>query len=492
MSNENLSIELLTLWSDNPSVSLVIWSILIIFSCYLGRKQAHQVFKSTGNGLYRALRLWGFSLKQLESNVSKRNRQILLTSGAKACEKTIEREFTRITDIVQRDLSQYPALHRQIAEAIKKIEVDYQDSSSAAVLPPAWGEVVETITSLPSGGDPTVNKLLGNIKNAVNESHQQTLKAFKKSSAESHRLLTGMQPLWREIDGKLSEVDKKIRGLDERSKNIDQQIENYSNILADQDATIHTLGSSAMTQFFISGLVLIIAVLGGLINFQLIAMPMAEMVGGASYVGSLKTSDIAALVIILVEIAMGLFLLESLRITNLFPLIGSMDDRMRKRMIWVTFAILAILASIESSLAYMRDLLALDREALQQSLIDAGSTSSIVNAQFRWIPSIGQMVMGFILPFALAFIAIPLESFIHSLRIVFGLITIAVLRILRLIVRIVGSLSKHFFMLLTHLFDFIIMLPLKIEAMVERRTNKPTASSDINDEIGESATGVKS
>lgn len=490
MSNETLPIELITLWSNDLSVSVIIWSLLIILSCYLGRKQAHQVFRSTGNGLYRGLRLWSFSLKQLESSVSKRNREILLSNGAKATEKTIEREFTRVSDIVQRDLSQYPALHRQIIEAIRKIELDYQNSAAAAVLPPAWGEVVETIANLPSGGDPTVNKLLSNIKNAVNESHQQTLKAFKKSSTETHRLLKGMLPVWRNIDGKLAEVDKKMRGLDDRSKSIDKQIENYSNILADQDSAISTLSSSAMTQFFISGLVLVIAMLGGLINFQLIAMPMAEMVGGASYIGSLKTSDIAALVIILIEIAMGLFLLESLRITNLFPLIGSMDDQMRRRMIWITFSILAILACIESSLAYMRDLLALDREALQQSLIEAGSSGGLANAQFRWIPSMGQMVMGFILPFALAFIAIPLESFVHSLRIVFGLLTIAILRSLRVIVRIAGSVVKHFFMLLTHLFDFAIMLPLKIEkAILNRALAKSKTLS--NNQIENNSQGAK-
>ncbi|MGB0496065.1 MAG: hypothetical protein ACPGJI_06895 [Kangiellaceae bacterium] len=470
--------ELLTVWSDNPSISLMIWGAIIIFSFYLGRKQAHQVFKSTGQGLYTTLRLWGFSLRQLENRVTQRNREILLASGAKASEKTIEREFTRITDIVQRDLSQYPALHKQIAESISKIEVDYQNSSSAALLPPAWGSVVETITNLPANGDPTVNKILTNIKKAVDESHQQTLKAFKKSSAESHHLLKGMLPVWRDIDGKLVEVDEKISGLAERSKNIDEQIENYSNILSNQDAAIHSLGSSAVTQFFISGLVLVIAALGGLINFQLIAMPMAEMVGGASYIGSLKTSDIAALVIILVEIAMGLFLLESLRITNLFPIISSMDDKMRKRMMWVTFTILAILASIESSLAYMRDLLALDREALQQSLIGAGAASGVVEAQFRWIPSIGQMVMGFILPFALAFIAIPLESFIHSLRVVMGLLAIGVLRILRISVRMVGGVSKHLFTMFTHLFDLIIMLPLSVEKLIKNQLNSREEKSD--------------
>ncbi|PCI73198.1 MAG: hypothetical protein COB38_01400 [Gammaproteobacteria bacterium] len=486
-----MSNELLTVWSDNPSTSLIIWGVIIIISLYLGRKQAHQMFKSTGQGLYSTLRLWAFSLRQLENRVSQRNRDILLASGAKASEKTIEREFTRITDIVQRDLSQYPALHKQIAESIDRIEIDYQSSSSAALLPPAWGNVVETIANLPSNGDPTVNKILTNIKKAVDESHQQTLKAFKKSSAESHRLLKGMLPVWREIDGKLTVVDEKISGLAERSKNIDEQINNYSNILANQDVAINALGSSAFTQFFISGLVLVIAVLGGLINFQLIAMPMAEMVGGASYIGSLKTSDIAALVIILVEIAMGLFLLESLRITHLFPIISSMDDKMRRRMMWVSFAILAILASIESSLAYMRDLLALDREALQQSLIGVGATSGVVEAQFRWIPSVGQMVMGFILPFALAFIAIPLESFIHSLRIVIGLISVSVLRILRILVRLLGGLSKHFFKLLTHFFDLLIMLPLSVERLVKSQMGTNQQDEVESKKSNSNPSGVK-
>ncbi len=479
--------ELLMVWSDSPAVSLVIWLALAIVVFYLGRKQAHQVFSSTGRAIYSSMRVWSFSLSRLETRLSDRNREILLASGARESEKIIEREFTRIGDIVQRDLSRYPGLHRQIAESIEQIETNYQKSADAAPLPPAWGEVVETISALPRTGDPTVNKILNNIQKAVEESHSQTLKAYKKSSAESHRLLKTMQPHWREIDGKLNEVSKKIKGLDECSQNIDNQMKNYENILESQDAAVNSLGSSALTQFFISGLVLIIATLGGLINFQLIAMPMSEMVGGSSYIGSMKTSDIAALVIILIEIAMGLFLFESLRITNLFPIISSMDDKLRRRMMFVTFFILAVLASIEASLAYMRDLLALDREALQQSLINVGATGGIVEAQFRWIPSVGQMIMGFILPFALAFIAIPLESFIHSLRVVLGLIGIGILRALRVVLRMFGGLAKHLFSILVHLFDLFIMIPLSIERLVRNsRADKKPELNDTKNSVHES------
>jgi len=473
--------QLLLIWSDSPAISLSVWLIIVILTLYLGRKQAHLVLRSSGRMIYSTLRMWEFSLNKFEQRISQRNREILLANGAKAAEKTIEREFERIGHIVQRDLAKYPALHRQIAESVEQIESNYQASTEAAPLPPAWGEVVQTISALPTGGDPTVNKILANIKKAVDESHQQTLKAFKKASGESHRLLKNMQPEWRNVDQKLEEVSHKIKGLDQCSKNIDSQMAHYTDVLAGRNAAESSLASSSLTQFFISGLVLVIAVLGGLINFQLIAMPMAEMVGGSSYIGELRTSDIAALVIILIEIAMGLFLFESLRITNLFPIISSMDDKMRRRMMFVTFFILAILATIEASLAYMRDLLALDREALQQSLINAGTTSGIVQAQFRWIPSIGQMVMGFILPFALAFIAIPLESFIHSLRVVIGMLIIGLVRGLRVVLRMIGGLANHLFKMLVPLFDLLITVPLSIERLLtNNQSNKHSADSISN------------
>ncbi len=457
--------ELLGVWSDSPALSLTIWLAVLITALYLGRKQAHQVLHSTGQIIFRTMRMWSFTLTKLEQKLVQRNREILLSEGAKASEKAIEREFARVNTLVERDLSQYPSLHREITETIEKIEKDYQKSAEMAPLPPAWGEVVETISTLPTNGDATMNKILQNIKDAVEESHEQTLKAYKKASSERHALLAAMQPDWRKMDVKLQSVNEKITGLDERTKAIDSQIQTYEDIRKGTNAAVSSLGSSALTQFFIAGLVLVVAALGGLINFQLIALPMSEMVGGTSYIGALKTSDIAALVIILIEVAMGLFLLESLRVTHLFPMIGSMDDRMRRRMMIVTITILTILATIEASLAYMRDLLALDREALRQSLAGIEAAGA-VDAQFRWIPSVGQMIMGFILPFALAFIAIPLESFIHSLRTVLGSLVIGGLRALRVIIRMAGGLANHTSQVLINLYDLVIMIPLSLERLI--------------------------
>src|SRR5207247_1831376 len=89
---------------------------------------------------------------------------------------------------------------------------------------------------------------------------------------------------------------------------------------------------SAFTQFAIAFLVMAVASGGAFVNFKLIALPMSEMVGAGDYISSsLRTSEVAALVIIFVEASMGLFLMESLRITHLFPRIAHLFEAYGRR-----------------------------------------------------------------------------------------------------------------------------------------------------------------
>jgi hypothetical protein len=187
---------------------------------------------------------------------------------------------------------------------------------------------------------------------------------------------------------------------------------------------------------------------------------MAEMVGGTSFIGTFRTADIAALVIIMVEISMGLFLMESLRVTRLFPIIGALPDKLRVRMMAVTFTILVLLASVEAGLAYMREILLQDE--LATSALLRGGGGSAANP-FMWITTAAQMGMGFTLPFALVFVAIPLEMFVHSLRTVLGLVGIGALRLLRLVLRLIASAFVHLGTALVRLYDIPIFMPLWIE-----------------------------
>jgi hypothetical protein len=162
----------------------------------------------------------------------------------------------------------------------------------------------------------------------------------------------------------------------------------------------------------------------------------------------------------MVEISMGLFLMESLRITRLFPVIGALSDKMRVRMIFITFAILLLMASIEAGLAYMREVLLQDE--LATSALLRGDAAALVN-QHLWITTAAQMGMGFILPFALVFVAIPLETFVHSLRTVMGLLAIGVLRFFAMLLRILAGGARHLGTLLQQIYDLLLFVPLWIE-----------------------------
>ena len=470
--------KLLTLWSSNATLSAVVWTFLIVLSLYLARGHAHRAIRSAMVIVRNALRIAARSLLGAEHRLSQRTREVLLANGRESCERLLQQEFHRVNAVVSRDLSAYPSLHRRLCEQIEHIDNDYHRASEALPPPPDWVHAVEAVAKLRKTDQTMLSRILTDIHDTAQQAQRDALEEYKQANARRHDLLRQMMPYWRRLSQTLDEVRQSINGLQERSQVIDHQMAHYEQILARSDHAERMLASSSMTQFFIAGLVLAIAIVGGIINFYLIALPMSEMVGGGSLLGPFKTSSVAALVIIMLEVAMGLFLMESLRITRMFPVIGALDDRMRRRMIAVTFAILFILACVESSLAFMRDLLAADREALRQTL--SGIVAS--NPEFRWIPSLGQMIMGFILPFALTFVAIPLESFIHALRTVIGVVLAALLRASALLLRLLGNTAVRLGSLVVNLYDLLIFIPLKLEDVLrQRRTtqDKPPAERSL-------------
>ena len=458
-------------WPDQIAVSIIIWVFFIILFMWLARTPAHRAIKSFSQIIRNAMRMAAHSVTSLEKHLRQRNREVLLTSGMEETERYIEREFQRVEDVVTRDLSGYPSLQRELKDQITKIDDDYRKSAEVPPMPQNYIDAIDAVSKIKGNGDPMVTKILGEIQTTMKHNSEKEITEYRHSSKERHGLLKTMMPYWRNLSKTLESVEKKIVGLEDRSKVIDAQIQKYEQIMAKTNMAERILSSSSMTQFFTSGLVLIIALLGAYVNFQLIALPMSEMVGGASRLGPLRASDVAALVLVFFEIVLGLFLMEAFQITRLFPIISALDDKLRKNMALIAFIFLFVFAGIESSLAYMRDLLAADREALTQSL--AGIT--VEAPEFRWITTIGQMTMGFILPFALMLVAIPLESFVHSLRTVIGMLIVFMLQSLAFLIRQLGSLASNVGHILLNIYDLIIFIPLKIEQSIGNKKTIKTA-----------------
>lgn len=471
------SSNLFEIWPGNPVMSGAIWITILLLVLYLARTYAHQLIRSVSHFVHNAMRLASRSILSAEQRLQRRNREVLLAAGAEAVEKKIEREFDRINAVVTRDLQAYPAMHRSMSDLVTVIEEDFRASTEVPPSPPTWVEAIESVSKIPSTGDTLVANMLLEINKSMERHHKASMDEYRKASGIRHSLLKRMMPYWRKMSLTLEKVDKTIHGIMDRAKHIDTQIARYKEIMAGTDTAERILSSSSMTQFFISSVVLLIAIGGGIVNFNLIALPMSEMVGGGVYLGPFKMSSVAALVIILVEVVTGIFFMESLHITRLFPIIGSMDDKKRRGFMWASFIILFVMACIESSLAFMRDIIASDRQALTQMLAGVGPEG---RPEMSWIPMVGQMVMGFVLPFALAFVAIPFESFVHSARTVLGVALGGLLKLLAFVLRLIGNLTLYLGNVLINVYDLVAFPLLGVERLVRGSVKhaKPGATKE--------------
>jgi hypothetical protein len=291
-----------------------------------------------------------------------------------------------------------------------------------------------------------------------------------------------MTPHWRQLQKALDKIYRSVENISRRAKAIDHSMQEYQDIRAQTDAAERALAASSTTQFFVSGLFLVVAIAGAMINFHLIAAPMSGLIGSAATVGPYPTSVVAGLVIILIELSMGLFLMESLRITRLFPIIGALDDKMRQRMIAVTLVLLAGLAGFEAVLTFIGDRTTQSTGALQETMAATGESA----ASMPLIPAVGQMLLAIILPFALAFVAIPLETFVSSSRTVFGVLAAGSLRLLAFALRLLGNIAYYCGRFIINSYDLIIFPTIWLEGLVlGARTKKMTESPEREPLLGE-------
>ena len=461
---------------DSPAAWLL-WFIVLAVAMYFARTPAHRAILSLTRALHHSMRLAAHSLRLAEQKLVARNREVLLAAGREAKERIIEREFERIDASVRRDLSECPGLHRRLSEAATRLEEDHDQSKIVPPVPPGWAKAVKAVAEIDAKGDPMVAEVLESIRDSMAKAEERARNDHRADVRERHNRLKAMVAHWRKAIQLVGQVEGKVTRLLQRTQIIDRHVAEYEEIIKQTDRAERMLSSSSLVQFFVSVFVLVIAIGGAVINFNLIARPMAEMVGGTNFIGTWRVADIAALVIILVEVSMGLFLMESLRITRLFPVIGALPDKWRVIMIWITLGLLTALASVEAGLAYMREVLLQDE--LATSALLRGEAEAIFGNQFLWITTAAQMGMGFILPFALTFVAIPLETFIHSLRTVLGVCAVGFLRGLAGGLRLLGAGCRYLGRFVVDVYDIVIFLPLWLEHQIKAHPNglRPSAKS---------------
>jgi hypothetical protein len=452
-------------WPERPQLSIVVLIIILMVFMYFAREPIQNVLRTLAQALSGGLHLIAKWSREVAEHLRKRSRELILEAGRDSQRRKIEHEFRRLEANYGQKLADYPKLHLRLNEDITDIDSDYNASAEVPPEVPGWSELVQSVANVKGVGDSTVKKMLDEIHRSAVAGEKKALQEYRAATAKRHKILSTMAPLWKDLKATLEKVGKSINELLDTTRRIDSHMERFESIQGSEDRTARALSASAVKLFVISLFVVAIAAGAAFINFQLIALPMSELVPSGTRLLGTPIATVAALVIVLMEVTAGIFLLDTLGITNLFPQLSTLATPRRRIILTISFFGLLLLASIEASLAVLREQLVEAEMTLMESLAGTGA-GAVAEATGSMIPVVGQAVLGFILPWILAMIAIPLEMLIDSGRHVLGRFLVLIMLLIAAVTRFLAYVTQYLILLIAHLYDACIMIPIQIERWI--------------------------
>ena len=452
----------LLLFPENRVLSFfTLWLVSVVL-LWAARQPMQELIARLGSGLDEGLTAGSEWFHRAAANLRKRGRAVMLAAGSLDSQRRLDREFERIDHGFSEKLEQYAKLHRRLDDTLQALDEDYRACGDSPPEVPGWTAAASAVAQIPTTGDPNANKVLDGIRRSSQEAEKRALASYKETTAKRHSLLAKVAPVWKEIRSLMARMVESVGTALESTARIDGYYQEYRGIRDEHEKAARALSFSAVKLFVVSLLVLGIALGGAFINFQLIALPMSELVPAGARIGGIPVSTVSALLLVLMEAAIGIFMMDMLGITDLLPKLNSIPSSRRRLILSISIAGLFFLAAVESSLAVLREQIVEADAALKLALAGEESTA-LGRASSSNIPVIGQAVLGFVLPWVLAMVAIPLEMLIDSSRHVANALTVFLLHTAGHASHIAGRLVGHAGNAINSLYDVYIAVPLRIE-----------------------------
>ena len=255
------------LFPDNPALSALALGLIAMVFLYAARAPVHGLTAALARVAAGSLRVGGKGLSQAADGLRERNKFVLIAHARKEVEQEIQREFERITLMVQRDLGGYPALQRRLLEELTRVEDDYKKCGEVPPPPPDWVKATETLAAIKNTGDPLAQKILEDISKSMKPIYDKVVGEYRRSYEERHKILKGFMPFWRSLGQTLAKVDSNMTGMQDGAARIDGLMDKYQEIRKSSEKIEHVLTVSASSQFVIAVIVLAIALGGAFVNF---------------------------------------------------------------------------------------------------------------------------------------------------------------------------------------------------------------------------------
>ena len=462
----------LYIWPNVPALSVLALVVITMAFMFLARDPLHNALRSLSDAISGGLNNLADAAKKLSEAMRERDRKILLEAGVATATRKLQEEFGRVETSYSRHLKDYPGLQRQLGDQIVKLEADYSECGQVTPVAPGWNEAVATIANvMGSSGDRVVEKVLGEIHKSAVDGEKRALRDLRQTTSERHKILSGVVPICKKITKLMADMSGKVNSVIETTDRIDKYMTEFNKVSKGNKESIDMLVARANKLFIFSVLIIAIAGSGAFVNFQLIALPVSELVPASTRVLGIPVSQFAAMIIICLEVVCGIFLMESLGITNIIPQIGNMTSGRRRLIMYVSLMFLFLFACAEASLGILRETLAMKNAAVAQSLA-GGSTAGVGESSIYTI--IGQATLGFLLPWVIAMVAMPLEVLIESTQHIVSKLLALIVMLVAQLARAVAYLVEYAIQIVLHLYDAYIVIPLQIKNMVTHGGNAKT------------------
>ena len=449
---------------DMPGVSIAVWVVASMIFLFLAKEPVHKMLQACSDATAGGLRKLSEWMKKTVEAMREKDRKVLLESGVAKIQGEILQEFSKIDMANTKALSGYPKLQLRLDDSISQIERDYEECGQVTPQAPGWSEVIESISRAQgSNNDRIIEKMLSEIHKSAVDGEKKALSEFREATSKRHKILSSMASVWKRIEKLGKEINGKVDKVMENSKNIESYMTRYEKISAAEPESVDMLSSKVTKLFIISAIVIFVGLVGAFINFNLIALPMSELVPAGVRVAGMQVSEVSALVIVALELVLGIFMFEAIGVTHTFPQISNMTRGKRKIILFGCLLGLLFLSSVEASLAILRESLAEAKTALDISL--AGELAATVANVNSNITVIGQAALGFVLPWILAVIAIPLEMFIEASQHAFARIYTILITLLCYLATALAYLIEGVFNILVHVFDIYVIIPSQIAGL---------------------------
>ena len=463
--------DILYIWPDMPGLSITVVVAGSMIFLFLARTPMHKALDSFADGISGGLKRVADWANELSKKIKERDRKVLLESGVAAHKYKLIDEFGRVEISFSKNLAEYPGLQRRLDDHISKMEGDYRECGQATPKAPGWNDAVASIAKIQgSSGDRVIEKMLGEIHKSAVDGEKRALAELRNTTSQRHKILSGMATTWKQVNKILKDVGNKVSSVLETSERIDKYMTEFQKISKGNEESIDMLSTRANRMFIATTIVVGAAVAGAFVNFNLIALPMSEMVPAGNRVLGMPVSSFSALIIILLEFVTGIFFWESVGFTHIIPQIGMLPRNRRRLITYMSLAFLLLLAGVEASLGFLREIMAEKDAIIDQQMAGAAvaATNSAGSVWATW----GQAGLGFSLPLILALTMMALENFIetsqHAVGKLMALLVVLFGHLCRMISYIVGYLIN----IIKHLYDVYIIVPLQLFNLVTGKTKK--------------------